>query len=195
MITLLSTIFGVISSLLPNIVKIFEKRIEYKYELELTKIRLDAAREGLVMQTQIEAIKADTAEGESVRRHDRNIEYTGFWAALRASIRPTITYLFFALFCGIKIAAFSIMADSGASPTELLLLVWDTETMAIFSAIIGFWFGSRAIEKFGGGKDTFFSLGSNRGTSTGVVAKTSAVTAQAAKTVSNPVPAKKPTRR
>jgi hypothetical protein len=148
MITLLSTIFGVISSLLPNIIKIFEKKLDYKHEIDLTKIKMDAAREGLILQLQIEEIKADALEGESVRKHDSDIEYTGFWAALRASIRPTITYAFFLVFVGIKIAAFWVLVERGTPTADLLLVIWDGETMAIFSAIIGFWFGSRAIEKF-----------------------------------------------
>jgi hypothetical protein len=148
MITLISTIFGVLSSLLPNIIKIFEKKQDYAHEIALTKLKMDAAKEGLLFQLEMEEVKASVAEGESVRKHDNDIEYTGFWAALRASIRPTITYAFFALFVGIKIAAFWVLVERGASPTELLTLVWDSETMAIFSAIIGFWFGSRAIEKF-----------------------------------------------
>jgi len=162
MITLLSTVFGLLGSLLPNVIKIFEKKQDYAHELELKKLELDAAREGIVLQQQMEAIKADTLEGESVRKHDIDVEYSGFWAALRASIRPTITYAFFFLFCGIKIAAFVIMVRNNASPTELLQLVWDNETMAIFSAIIGFWFGSRAVEKFSG---RTFTLGSSKGTS------------------------------
>lgn len=160
MITLLSTIFGIFGSLLPNIVKIFEKKQDYAHELDLRKLELNAAREGIVLQQQMEAIKADTVEGESIRRHDIDIEYTGFWAALRASIRPTITYIFFLLFVGIKVAAFVVMVDRGSTPTELLTLVWDNETMAIFSAIIGFWFGSRAIEKF---SDKMYTLGTNKG--------------------------------
>lgn len=166
MITLISTIFGVLSGLLPNVIKIFEKKLDYKHEIELTKIKMDAAREGLVLQLQVEGLKADTAEGESLRKHDSDIEYIGFWGALRASIRPTITYAFFALFVGIKIAAFMVLVDRGASPTELLSLVWDSETMAIFSAIIGFWFGSRAIEKFGNFyTGTTFSLATSQGVS------------------------------
>jgi hypothetical protein len=148
MITLISTIFGVLSSLLPNVIKIFEKKLDYAHEIEITKIKMDAAREGLVLQLQVEGLKADLAEGESVRKHDIDIEYKGFWGTVRASIRPVITYSFFALFCGIKIAAFWVLVERNATPTELLTLVWDNETMGIFAAIMGFWFGSRAIEKF-----------------------------------------------
>ena len=156
MITLLSTIFGILSSLLPSIVNIFQKKLDYAHEIELTKIKMDAAREGIILQLQVEGIKAELAEGESIRRHDMDIEYKGFWGKVRASIRPVITYSFFILFCGIKISAFVVLVNRNATPTELLLLVWDNETMAIFSAIIGFWFGSRAIEKF----NTMYSGGS-----------------------------------
>ena len=156
MITLLSTIFGVLSSLLPSIVNIFQKKLDYAHEIELTKIKMDAAREGLVLQLQVEGLKADIEEGDSIRRHDMDIEYKGFWGKVRASIRPVITYSFFLLFCGIKIAAFVVLVQKDATPTELLTLVWDTETMSIFSAIMGFWFGSRAIEKF----NTMYSGGS-----------------------------------
>ena len=190
MITLLSTIFGVLSSLLPNIVKIFEKKLDYAHEIELTKIKMDAAREGLVLQLQVEGLKADIAEGDSIRRHDMDIEYKGFWGKVRASIRPTITYAFFLLFCGIKISAFVVLVDRGASPTELLTLVWDSETMAIFSAIIGFWFGSRAIEKFNtmyaGG--SLLSLGSE-GNLTSVVSTAKGASATA--TLSKKMPAAK----
>lgn len=170
MITLLSTIFGVLSGLLPNIIKIFEKKLDYKHEIELTKIKMDAAREGLVLQLQVEGLKTDLAEGESLRKHDSDIEYTGFWGALRASIRPVITYAFFVVFVGIKIAAFIVLVDKGATPTELLTLVWDNETMAIFSAIIGFWFGSRSIEKFSNFyTGTTFSLSTEKGVSAATI--------------------------
>jgi hypothetical protein len=185
MITLISTIFGVLSGLLPNIIKIFEKNLDYKHEIELTKIKMDAAREGLVLQLQVEGLKADAEEGESLRRHDSDIEYTGFWGALRASIRPTITYAFFIVFVGIKVAAFIVLVDRNATPTELLTLVWDNETMAIFSAIIGFWFGSRSIEKFSNFyTGTTFSLSTDRGVSAATINATKAVSMPAKKTKS-----------
>lgn len=194
MIALLSTIFGVIASVIPSIVTIFQKKLDYAHELELTKIKMDAAREGIVLQLQVEGLKSDIAEGESIRSHDIDIEYTGFWGALRASIRPTITYAFFFLFCGIKIAAFYVLIDKGASPTELLALVWDTETMAIFTAIMGFWFGSRAIEKFNSvyNNGSMVALGSAGGISTGALTTASAMTTKPTEPVKKAVKAKRP---
>lgn len=194
MITLLSTIFGILSSVIPSIVNIFQKKLDYAHEIELTKLKYDAAREGLVLQLDIEGLKADVSEGESVRDHDSDIEYQGFWGALRASIRPVITYSFFFLFCGIKISAFVVLVERGATPTELLSLVWDTETMAIFSAILGFWFGSRAIQKFNSlyNGSSMLSLGSSGGTSSiaaGVAAAKAAGATAAKVTISKNAPA------
>jgi hypothetical protein len=184
MITLISTIFGVLSGLLPNIIKIFEKKLDYKHEIELTKIKMDAAREGLVLQLQVEGLKTDIAEGESLRKHDSDIEYTGFWAALRASIRPVITYAFFIVFVGIKVAAFWVLVERNATPTELLTLVWDNETMAIFSAIIGFWFGSRSIEKFSNFyTGTTFSLSTEKGVSAATISAAKPMMMPAKKTI------------
>lgn len=148
MLTLLSTLFGLLGSLLPSIVNIFQKKLDYSHEIELKKLEYGAAREGILAQQAMAEIRADVYEGQSIREHDSDIEYSGFWADVRASIRPVITYVFFIVFIGIKLAAFSIMVDKGVPPMDLLLLVWDVETMAIFSAIVGFWFGSRAIQKF-----------------------------------------------
>lgn len=148
MLTLLSTLFGLLSSLLPTIVNIFQKKVDYAHEIELKKLEYEAARDGIFAQQEMADYRAIVNEGESVRSHDSDIEYPGFWSSVRASIRPVITYAFFIVFVGVKLAAFAVMVDKGVTPADLLNLIWDEETMAIFSAIMGFWFGSRAIMKF-----------------------------------------------
>jgi len=145
MIAIISTIFGILGGLLPSLIKILEMRTSYKYELELTKIRLEAAARGLDMQFAIEAVKAEANEGVSVRQHDSSIVYNDTLNTLRASIRPVLTYFFFFMFCGIKIAAATLMFQNGYNGIEVLNAVWDTHTIAIFGAVMGFWFGSRSM--------------------------------------------------
>jgi hypothetical protein len=145
MIAILSTIFGVLGGIIPNIVKILEMRTSYKYELELTKIKLEAAARGLDMQFATEAVKAEANESVSVRQHDTSIVYNDTLNTLRASIRPLLTYFFFFMFCGIKIAAASLMFQNGYNGIEVLNAVWDIHTVAIFGAVMGFWFGSRSM--------------------------------------------------
>jgi hypothetical protein len=147
MLALLSPLFGILGSLLPSIVRIFERKQEIKYEIELTKIKLDAAERQADLQFHIEEIKADSQSRQSALDHDKSLDGGKFINALRASIRPVITYTFFLLFVGVKVSAAYVMIDQGMSMPEMLNAVWDVETMSLFSTIIAFWFGSRVMEK------------------------------------------------
>lgn len=147
MLALLSPLFGIMGSLLPSIVRIFERKQEIKYEIELTKIKLEAAERQADLNFNIEMVKADSNLRQSALDHDKSIDGGKYINALRASIRPVITYTFFFLFVAVKVAAAYVMLSTGQSVPEMLKAVWDVETMSLFSTIIAFWFGSRVIEK------------------------------------------------
>lgn len=147
MLTILSPLIGIVGSLLPSVVRIFERRQEMKHEIELTRVKIEASIQQAKVQLDIENVKADVEEGKSVRSHDRSIDGGKYINTLRASIRPVITYCFFFLFVAVKVAAAWTMIANGQSVPEMLKAVWDPETMALFSTIIAFWFGSRVIEK------------------------------------------------
>jgi hypothetical protein len=147
MLALLSPFIGIIGSLLPSIVRIFERKQEIKYEIELTKIKLDAAERQADLQYSVEMVKSDSNLRQSALDHDKSIDGGKYINALRASIRPVITYTFFLLFVAVKVAAAYVMLSTGQSVPEMLKAVWDVETMSLFSTIIAFWFGSRVMEK------------------------------------------------
>ena len=147
MLALLSPLFGIFGSLLPSIVRMFERKQEIKYEIELTKIKLDAAERQADLQFNIEMVKSDSNLRQSALDHDKSIDGGKYINALRASIRPVITYTFFFLFVAVKVAAAYVMLKTGQSVPEMLKAVWDVETMSLFSTIIAFWFGSRVMEK------------------------------------------------
>lgn len=147
MLTILTTIFGLVSGVLPSVVKIFERKQEYQHELELIRLKMEAAKQGLEFEAIARAAQADADESKSLRDHDSAITYGGRMETLRASVRPVLTYFFFALFCIIKLAAVTLMFTDGYDAKEILAMVWDTYTVAIFGAIMGFWFGSRAMTR------------------------------------------------
>jgi hypothetical protein len=151
MLTLLSPLFGIVGSLLPSVVKIFERKQEIQYEMEMNRLRMEAALQNAEIQIAIEDAKADVADAKSVRSYDNNIDGGRFINALKSSIRPVITYVFFALFVAVKIAAAYVMIQQGDSIPVMLNAVWDTDTMALFGTIIAFWFGARVLEKMGYG--------------------------------------------
>jgi len=151
MLTLLSPILGIIGSILPRFVTLFERRQELQHEIELIKIRKEAAKQSAENELVIKGIEADIADAKSVRSFDSDVDGGKFINALRASIRPVITYVFFFLFVAVKVAAAYTMIQNGDSIPEMLDAVWDSETMALFATIIAFWFGSRVLEKMGYG--------------------------------------------
>ena len=140
MLALLMPFLGILGSLLPSVVRIFERKQEIKYELEMAQIQATAAYD-------VEAIKAASIERQSLYDHDKSLDGGKFINALRASIRPIITYAFFILFVAVKWAAAYVMIQQGDSIPDMLRAVWDADTMALFSIIIAFWFGSRVMEK------------------------------------------------
>jgi len=77
----------------------------------------------------------------------------GFINALRGSVRPVITYVFFGLFVAIKVTAIVALMGAGNDLGRSLSLIWDDATSGLFAAIISFWFGGRAVSKYmkGGG--------------------------------------------
>ena len=147
MLALLSPLFGILGSLLPSVVRIFERKQEIRYEIELTKIKLDAAERQADLNFNIEMVKANAVERQSILDHDKSLDGGKFINALRASVRPVVTYVFFITFLAVKVSAAYVMLSTGQSVPEMLRAVWDLETMALFSTIIAFWFGSRVIEK------------------------------------------------
>jgi hypothetical protein len=151
MLTLLAPFLGILGSLLPSVVRMFERKQEIKFELEMNKMKMEAAVQNAQIQIVVEDAKADVADAQSVRSFDNNVDGGRIINALRASIRPVITYVFFALFIAVKIAAAYVMISTGQSVPEMLKAVWDADTMALFGTIIAFWFGSRVMEKMGYG--------------------------------------------
>lgn len=147
MFALLSPFLGIIGSLLPEVLRFFTRGQELKHELELKKLEADTNRQKTQADLDAKAIDATVAEGQSLRTHDAAIDGGKFLNALRASIRPVITYAFFGLFVAVKVSAAYVMLKTGQSVPAMLSAVWDQETMSLFSTIIAFWFGTRIFEK------------------------------------------------
>lgn len=73
--------------------------------------------------------------------------------ALSGSVRPMITYLFFGLYAWVKLAQYRLLTapvvpwQTPLSHAEAIVAIWTPDDMAVFSAIIAFWFGSRMFRK------------------------------------------------
>ena len=160
LLTIISALGGALINVLPTVVAYFirredtvQQRDKYEYELEKARLQGELNLRLAETKTRNEIVvannKADIAEGDAIRSSDASSSGNGFWAAVRTSIRPVVTYTFFMAFMGIK--GFSFYHAVFVLDYDILMAldyIWNPETQAIFAAIMGFWFGSRAIEKF-----------------------------------------------
>lgn len=163
MIALFSALLGFISSAVPDLLKLFRESKDRAHEIELLKLQMDYDRERLAADladgrearaVQLQAIDAVSyqAEQEALNARVRD-SITGIhWVdALSGSVRPVITYAFFAIYFLVKCAQFRLLVDpslpwqTGLTMAQALVALWTEEDVAIFSAIMAFWFGQRAL--------------------------------------------------
>lgn len=149
MLTLISSLLGFTTSFMPKILDYFQDKSDKKHELLLMDKQLEQQIQLGELGLRRTHIEADTAEFKAVHRHDTaTTNKAAKWAATySATVRPTITYLFMALFIAVETSAYYILLDKGIAATDALGIVWDAEITSLFAAILSFWFGGREIRK------------------------------------------------
>ncbi len=165
MIAFLSALLGFVSSAVPDFIKLFRDGRDRAHEITLLKLQMEYDREkfasanseNAAMRMQyLQAIEMHTQTQNEAILNDRvKDSITGIhWVdALSGSVRPTITYAFFVLYVLVKCAQFSMLLSpslpwqNNLSVAQALVSLWTEEDVAIFSAIMAFWFGSRALMK------------------------------------------------
>jgi hypothetical protein len=140
MLTLLGSLLGFGTSLVPKVIDFFQDRADKKHELEVmtrqAEIQLDKT-----------AIDANIREVETIHEHDASLDGGSFINSLRASVRPVITYLFMGLFISVEITTYVLLVKSGMAPGDALVASWNDQIMAMWAAILAFWFGGRQFRK------------------------------------------------
>lgn len=150
MMALLGTALGFGTSFLPQVLKFFQDKQEHKNKLEEMRLRGELQAAGVDLQIKVLDKQADIEETKGLYAHDAGLDSGGFVNALRGSVRPVITYLFFALFIATKVVIMIQVMNSGGDWMQGVSLMWDDETAGLMSAILAFWFGNRAVSKFTG---------------------------------------------
>lgn len=147
--TLISTIIGLIGSLLPSVIEIFKSKQDATNEVKLLEARAEYNKLAAELKVKELNVQADIDETKSIHDSDAAIDGGKFVNAFRAIIRPLITLVFFLVFVGIKVyAVYYATQVQHIDLINLLPIIWDDDTAAIFSAIMGFWFGSRTLDRY-----------------------------------------------
>lgn len=147
MITLLGSLLGFGTSFLPEVLNFFKAGQDHKHKLESMQLEMELMTKRSELQLNIMDKQAEIKETEGLYKHD-SMDAGGFINALRGSVRPVVTYVFFSLFIAIKITAIVALMNSGNDLGRSLSLIWDDQTAGLFAAIMSFWFGGRAISKY-----------------------------------------------
>jgi len=146
MISLLGSLLGFGTSFLPKVMEFFQDRADKSHELKVMSLQIEQAER--VAQIKLEQInvEADVREIESLHK---SMQPTGvpFIDGLRGSVRPVITYVFMGLFIFVEVSAYLSLTAAGVSSLDAVDAVWTDEVMALFAAIISFWFGGRALNR------------------------------------------------
>ena len=148
MITLLGSLLGFGTSFLPEVLNYFKRGQEQKHELQRMKMEIELMAKRSEFKIQELDKEAEIKEAEGLYKHD-SVDAGGFINGLRGSVRPIITYAFFGLFVAIKVTGLiSLMNLPEMQLNMALSMIWDDQTAGLFSAIMAFWFGNRAVSKY-----------------------------------------------
>lgn len=150
MIALLGSLLGFGTSFLPQVMSFFQQKQEHKNKLDTMRLQGELAAQGVNLQLQVMDKQAEIEETKAIYTYAN--PSSGFASQLAASVRPIITYLFFALFMATKVVIMVRVVNSGGDWMQSVDLMFDDETKALFAAIISFWFGNRAVSKHMGKK-------------------------------------------
>ena len=149
MITLLGSLLGFGTSIVPEILGFFKQGQANKQELAMLEAKAQYAQALSSMKLEELDAKAEIVETEKLYEHDMALAARGGWVvSLQASVRPVITYLFMGTFLAVEGGiVYSLMTTQGADWVTALQAAWSEESQALFSAILSFWFGGRAMSK------------------------------------------------
>jgi hypothetical protein len=166
MLSLISTLGGLLISGLPSVLGFFQDKSDKAHELELAKMQtereIQMMERGFIAQQKVEEIRTDQIEMQTATQmqnaaldHDKKVmERASTWVVnYVGTVRPTVTYLFVLELVAINAwLAWNLFKMPGliTSVNDLSVigeLIFSSDEMAMLGGIIGFWFGSRNWDK------------------------------------------------
>jgi len=166
MLSLISTLGGLLISGLPKLLEFFQNKSDQKHELALARLQnereLALAAQGYAAQQKIEEIRTDQVMmqteaqmTEAALRHDEQVlEKASRWVAnYVGTVRPTVTYIFVIelllinCFMAIYLWNHPELIKSIDDIIKYSDLIFSSDEMAMLGGILGFWFGSRTWSK------------------------------------------------
>lgn len=149
MLTILGSALGFATSIVPEILAFLKQAQKNKQDLAMLEAKAKYATHLSELKIDELNVQADITEMQGIHQMQSAANANSkFAAALSGSVRPIIAYAFMLLFLVIKgLAAWQVYTDAGLNWSRMMTVVWDQETQILWSAIISFYFGHRAMQK------------------------------------------------
>jgi len=166
MLSLLSTLGGLLISGLPKVLEFFQDKADKKHEMELARVQtereLALAREGFIAQQKVEELRTDQVAMQSEAQmqqaalaHDAKIlDKSSKWVVnYVGTVRPTVTYILILELVAINMwimwHIFSLpgVINNIDDVLKFADVVFSEDEMAMLGGIVGYWFGSRGWAK------------------------------------------------
>lgn len=151
MLSIIGAIIGLLGSFIPKLLDYFKVKEDHKHELAVLQVQVEAARAEHLYRIEEINVQADIASEQAVYRQAEQ-KLTGLrWidgllALYSGTIRPTITYLFMGSYIFVKYAQLRVITAAGGDLWGTVWQLWNSEDMAAFMTILGFWFGGRMLK-------------------------------------------------
>jgi hypothetical protein len=144
MITLLASIAGFISSIIPEIVKYFKDANDKKNELAILEKQIQYNQTAASRSLEEINISRDIQEQASLYATYKT-EIT--WVdAVNGLVRPVLAYSFFIMYMVVKYLQYAAISRT-SHVIEYIEIIWSTDDQAIFAGIISFYYGQRTFQK------------------------------------------------
>lgn len=145
MVTLLASVAGFITSMMPEIVKFLKDKNDKKHELDILTMQIEMAK--MKLDENIGEIRAFYDASELANLYHTYKSGINWIDALNSSVRPVMAYCFFGLYAFLKYIQYINMGALLTSSGIMLDTLWTTDDQAIFAGIISFYFGQRTFSK------------------------------------------------
>ena len=167
MLSLISTLGGLLISGLPKMLDFFQNKADQSHEIALARLQNEMQMQmmaaGFAAQARIEEIRTDQVAMESeakmteaALKHDEKVmEKASRWVVnYVGTVRPTVTYIFILelVLINAGLAWFLLFKEGlGTLTVEQFIvasdIIFSDDEMAMLGGIVGFWFGSRGWAK------------------------------------------------
>ena len=142
MITMIASLAGFISALMPALIKMLREFYDRKHELAIMDRQIQMNSQGLTSLDEIRLASSAIESSALYKTYSTGITWID---TFNGTVRPALAYAFFLLYGCIKWIQCTYVDDSMMVLPLAFDILWSVEDQAIFASIISFYFGQRAI--------------------------------------------------